>query len=106
MLDAAEENEALDEARTIAYDLRGGGHLIKELGPLFRAYAPTLHRLADDLEELVAHLRGQRRYSVEQHHGVVFAEDEKDAIRKAWIADHRSTEYEAEAEPRPMVEED
>lgn len=105
VLDAAEEDEVLPEAWKIASDLRIGGFEIVEMGPLFRDYAPILHRLADDLEEIVAHLRGQRRYRVDLHYGTIFAEDEDEAVRKAWVADARLAEAEEDVEHRPMVRE-
>lgn len=104
VLETVETDEALSEARMIACDLRIGGHVIDELGHLFEGYAPVLHGLADDLQDIVAHLDGQRRYRVDIRCGTVFAETEQEAIEKAELADCRTTEHEAEVEHRPLIE--
>lgn len=104
VLEEAEEDEVLPAVKHIEGDLRTGGHVIEQLGPLFEGYAHTLHRLADDLEELRAHLSGQRRFRVRVVCGTVFAEDAEEAIRKAETADCRTTDYETQVEHRPLVE--
>lgn len=105
VLDEADERGALKRASSIARDLQFGALILRKLGPLFEGRAPRIQEMADDLEDVVAYLQGETRYTVTLYHGTVYAEDEQEAIMRARRDETRRNDHEVEIDHRPLVEE-